>query len=550
MLMDPLAAHLPDLLWLPVAFVLLGAALATLTVTRLRLPAYFWLPLVFGGTSLVSYVLFYVWFLSSSIGRQLSWWTLIIATIAFAWQCADRGVRRLLAQRDAWLPGLLMTLVMLAYVCLLAWPQVSANYRFRIPLPPEDNNAPRVLADRIDWRFYQRGTPPAIMDHGYRSSDRPPLQSGIVLALRPWQISYDTWSYQILGLFCQLGWIPALYALTRTIGLQRRQLVAVFIASICSGFFFVNSIFTWPKLLAATLFLSALALLLHVIRRGEPAPARAIPVIATLIMLALLAHGGPFFSIIALPILLWPLRPWPRVRLRDALLAGAIAATLLAPWLAYQRLYDPPGDRLWKIHFAGLPQDDFSDTRPFPQALREEYGKLTPGRYLAGRWSNIKEQFLVFGKAPPLGPVYWVQWQQFIHHLPALDVLLIGFVALLTTRDRLLRSLTVYAFATLIIWLVLLLAPESALVHHGSYANMALLFLCASALLATLPAPIVIGALTVHVALFAWAWCAWPNQPPPAPQQGNPLYLIVAALCLIAFAIGLRLAPDVLEVHG
>jgi hypothetical protein len=551
--MDSLAAHVVDLAWLPAAFILLGAAGATWVVRRLNLPGFFWLPLVFGSASLVSYGVFYVWFFDSPVGHQVSVWILIAAALLFAWQCTDRAVRQLLAQRDVWLPGLLMLLVMIAYACLLAWPQVTANYRFRIPLPPEDNNAPRALADRMEWRLFQQGTPPPIMDHGYRSSDRPPLQTGITLALRPWQPSSGDWAYESLGLFCQLGWIPALYALARTIRLTRRQLAMVLIGCTCSGFFFLNSIYTWPKLLAAALFLSALALLLYLIQlaharedRDPPETAGILRVSTALTMLALLAHGGPFFSLIALPILLLPLRPWPRLRTRDAILAIAMAASLLAPWLAYQRFYDPPGDRLWKIHFAGLPQDDFQDTRPFLRALREEYARLTPGQYLAGRWSNVKEQFLVFGKAPTSEPIYWGQWQQFIHHLPALDVLLIGFLGLLTSRARpdIVRRLAVYAFVALFIWLLLLLAPESALMHHGSYATAALLFFCASAGLAMLPVVVSWGVMALHVALFAWIWAAaWPNQPPPAAQQGNPLYLLGAALALIAFAIGLRLAP-------
>src|SRR5689334_13345000 len=136
--MDSLAAHLADLAWLPAAFILLGAAGATWVVRRLHLPACFWLPLVFGSTALLSYGVFYVWFFNSPVGHDVSTWLLIVAALLFAWLCTDRAVRQLLAQRDVWLPGLLMLLVMLAYACLLAWPQVTVNYRFRIPMPPED----------------------------------------------------------------------------------------------------------------------------------------------------------------------------------------------------------------------------------------------------------------------------------------------------------------------------------------------------------------------------------------------------------------------------
>jgi hypothetical protein len=208
-----------------------------------------------------------------------------------------------------------------------------------------------------------------------------------------------------------------------------------------------------------------------------------------------------------------------------------------------------------KIHLAGVTHVSVTDNRTFWRALGEEYGKLTLERYLAGRWSNMNEQFLVFGKAPPYGWVYWVQWQQFLHHLPGLGLLLIGFAALLRPRwwrDRdwsaaMVRRLLAYTVAALAIWIVLLLAPESALVHHSSFATTALLFFYASACLANLPNTIVVATLTLHVLLSARVWAAWPLAPP-VPlsmlQALSPGYLWLAALFLAAFAICLRFIPD------
>jgi hypothetical protein len=566
-----LPANAPDLIWLPLVFVLFGAGLATAVVRRLRLPACFWLALVFGATAITSYLDFYVWFFSPSLGRQVSLATLIVSALALAWQCRDESVRRLLTQRDVWLPGLLTLLVMLAYLCVLAWPRTLANYRFDLHLPPEDNIVPRVLADRFEWGFYRHETPPPIMWPGYRSSDRPPVQAGIVLALRPWQISSTSWTYEIIGLLCQLGWIPALYALARTIGVDRRGMIVILIGCATSGFFFLNSIYVWPKFLAATLFLTGLTLLLHVRQRpharrraGESASsdtgahtphALMIVIAGTLFGLALLAHGGPFFSVIALPVLVMMLRPWPRVSIGALLGAVLIPSLLLVPWLVYQRFYDPPGDRLVKMHLAGLEPNDDKDTRSVWRALRDQYRALTLRGYLAGRWSNVTEQFLVFGKAPPLGWVFWLQWQQFFHQLPALDTLLIGCVAFVLPRRsrisderaRLLRSILVYTVAATAIWIVLMLAPNSAMIHQGSYATTALLFFCAGAYLAQLPNAVVIGALAVHVVFSARVWAAWPRDVALSAgmQQPNALYLCAAALFLTAFACCLRMIPEV-----
>jgi hypothetical protein len=552
---SPLPANAPDVLWLPLVFVLFGAGLATTVVRRLRLPPCFWLALVFGATGVASYLLFFVWFFSAPLGRQVSSATLIVSALVFVWHCREERTRRLLQQVDVWLPGLLMMLVMIAYLCVLAWPHTLANYRFDLHLPPEDNLVPRLLADRVDWGFYRHATPPPIMWPGYRSSDRPPLQAGIVLALRPWQLLSTSWTYEIVGLLCQLGWIPALYALARTIGVDRRGMMVILIGCATSGFFFLNSIYVWPKLLAAALFLTGMALLLHV-RRGEhiPQASAIVPIVGTLFTLALLAHGGPFFSLVALPLLLMMLRPWPPVSTVAIIGTLAIGAVLLMPWLAYQRFYDPPGDRLLKIHLAGIAPDDDKDTRTLWRTLRDEYGKLTPARYLAGRWSNVTEQFLVFGKTPPFGWVFWLQWQQFFHQLPALDTLLIGCAACVlppwsrerTERARLLRTILVYAVGSTAIWIVLMLAPNSAMIHQGSYATTVLLFFCVGAYLAMLQDAIVIGALGLHVVFSALVWGAWPTAvvPTPGVPQPNVLYLYAAAFFLGAFALCLRMIPD------
>src|SRR6266540_3747466 len=106
-----LASNISDMIWLPTIFVLLGAASGTYLLRRLRLPPFFWLPLVLGSTCLLSYALFYVYFFSPSAGRSASWWAVVISAALFAWQCRRLEVRRLLADRECWLPGFLATLV-------------------------------------------------------------------------------------------------------------------------------------------------------------------------------------------------------------------------------------------------------------------------------------------------------------------------------------------------------------------------------------------------------------------------------------------------------
>ena len=55
------------------------------------------------------------------------------------------------------------------------------------------------------------------------------------------------------------------------------------------------------------------------------------------------------------------------------LAGGLLALVLYAPWLAYQRLYDPPGDRLLKWHLAGVTEVEVTMTAETRGELREDF---------------------------------------------------------------------------------------------------------------------------------------------------------------------------------
>ena len=69
-------------------------------------------------------------------------------------------------------------------------------------------------------------------------------------------------------------------------------------------------------------------------------------------MLSLLAHGAAAFGLIGLlPLLLRQRHAWNS---RAVLAALATMIVIYAPWQAYQKRFDPPGDRLLKWHLAGV----------------------------------------------------------------------------------------------------------------------------------------------------------------------------------------------------
>jgi hypothetical protein len=271
-----------------------------------------------------------------------------------------------------------------------------------------------------------------------------------------------------------------------------------------------------------------------------------------------------FFSIAAMPILLLNRQVRRGLRFRELLPAALVAALLMAPWMAYQRLYDPPGNRLPKMHLAGVM---VNDSRGTLEAMREAYGKLTFGEIAYTRWLNVKEQGLVFGVSSRDHFADWIQWQQFFHSGPALAFLLIGFGALFSRRLRdaaepewlvtpgvapprvvgLLQVTWLAGFA-LLVWLLLMFVPQYAIIHHGSYATMALLFFCASAYLALMPAWLRRTTLALHLALFAAGWFTMRTLHVLQPEAPAPKWCWWAAVVMVAafggFALAVRLAPE------
>jgi hypothetical protein len=557
--------------WLTVLFILLGLVPGLALTRALRLPAAFCTPMVFATSSAVAYALFWLFFFWPTQAALISSIVLILSVAGLFGAALFTDLLRVLRDRDVWLPGALMFTLTCAYLAYLYWAGVPVDQRFTVPLLPEDNLFPLYLADRLFYRYAFDPAPQAPLTTFIlptKSSDRPPLQAAVVLAVRALSLieprgRIDKTTYQVLTTVCQMVWVPALYLLGRTIGLRRRQLTFVLAGAAFSGFFLLHSLYTWPKFFAAWLFLLALALLIHT-TRAERAPSPSGPlsqgtggalwiVIGAVGALSLLTHGGPFFSALALPVLLLH-RDVRRALRQRRVAAGALAAVLtgvlfLIPWLAYQKYYDPPGNMIPKFHLAGVMTVDDRSTL---QAIKDAYGSVTAGEYFRGRWENLKEQGLVLGKFHAKGPVEWVQWQQYFHHLPALDFLVAGLIAFLASRRARARHaaafdltpLTWYTFVAILIWLWLLFLPSTAWVHHGSFATASLLFFCAAAWIGTLPLWAGSALMGLHTLVFVCFWMSKDTLPTgPAPVWSTPIAIIMTA-AFVAFTLLLRAIPD------
>lgn len=543
--------------WLAALFFGLGLFPGTWLTRRCRLPRWLWLPMVFGAASAIAYAEFWLFLFRPLHAATIASAVVLVSLGAFAVQLSDSRVRQWLRHRDIWLPAAMMLAVTVAYLAYLAWAGgASVTTRFEIPLALEDNLFPWWLADRVYYGYLVspdgRIPPLTTMGLVVQSSDRPPLQTTVLLAVRnltlfgpPGKLTLA--SYQVLTTVCQMVWVAVLYSLGRAMALSRLPLAFALAGAVFSGFFLLNSLYTWPKLFAAWLFLLALATFIHVARAPEAHGWRTWAIIGGASGLALLAHGGPAFSLLVLPGLLARRDVRRAMRLRHLLTAAIVALLFLAPWTAYQRLVDPPGNMLVKAHLAGV---WVPDDRPVLRAIREAYSSLTVTTFLHNRWENVKEQWLVAKVSG--SPAYVTQWQQFYHHLPALDALLVGLAACLLSRrvraaeraPRWLVSLTWYALGTVVLWMLLLFSPGTALVHHGSYAATALLFFCGAAWLATLPGWIAGAMMIAHAGLFIGCWLAAGTVSGGPPPSWKPIAGIVMTMAFILFLGLLTAIPE------
>jgi hypothetical protein len=447
-----------------------------------------------GGTAILCFWLFYA---NAAIGETASFFFVFASAGAIFWcwrQVIERTVLRGLA-----IPFALWGLAA-AFVVFLGFihggsgePLVTASIRFSHQLP-SDNDIPRFFADYFYLHGHQ-GTPPPFGD--WLSSDRPPLQVGYVLSQRPFGWDDSGLHYEVLGVIVQQLWILGLWALLCAARLTPRTRGLVALAAIVSDVAIVNAFFVWPKLIAASFLLAALALVLSEdwprLRQQPWAGA----LFAALCALAFLSHGSSAFVILPLlGVAVWRGRPsaaWIGT-------AVAVGIVLLAPWSAYQRYADPPGDRLIKWQIGGSLE---IDDRGALETIADSYQGTGFGGAVANKWGNltqmvgygdvdraVSEAADEIGERNPGKAIIALRLPRFYDLLPFLGLLLLGPVAMAVAwlcgrRPRgpdwsFAVFCLAFTAAACAVWALLMFGGENGktVLHQGSLA-VPLLAVCA-----------------------------------------------------------------------
>ena len=328
---------------------------------------------------------FWTYYGGRVLGESFSYFVVLGSAGLIVWCLAERRIDRGLLRRLA---------VPLVAVGARARPSSSSSAS-STAAPTRRSSPPRPVSPMACPATTRcRSTSPnGIFPHGHQRrpelggewllSDRPPLQVGYALSQRPFG----------------LGFRASLPAARRrpAAALDRRPLGAAaggpggpltralaMVTVLVSDMAIINGFFVWPKLLPAAMLLAAAALVMTPLWQDLRHNLWAAALVAALCALAMLGHGGSVFA------------DHPAGRSSPPIAgcrAGAGSASrvavgivFMAPWSAYQKWGDPPGNRLVKWTLAGEPP---IDDRGIVETIVDSYGEAGVGGTLQNKAQNF-----------------------------------------------------------------------------------------------------------------------------------------------------------------
>lgn len=556
-------AVLPAFLVALAFFLLPGLPLAVRLVARGRLSPGGTVPVAIVFSCTAGYLTFWAYFLHPLFGHVFAGLVLSCSgavLVADLWK--GGAARALVLSDDVRLPLALTALVGLFYLSLVYSVDLDVRtggeVRVRFldfPLAI-DNELPYYFADRL----YHRQDPRELIGD-WHSSDRPPLQAGLLLLPPVGQLSGQPLIYSLIaGCAYQCAWVPAVWWLWAAAGLPRRRAGLALLLAVLTGFALVNTVFTWPKMLAAGLVVFAVTFALFGQKPGRPFPLLNVALLGLSAASGSLAHGGVAFTLLPLAVLL--LLPRYNPGLSRLAAGAAVYLATMAPWSLYQALYDPPGTRLVLHHLAGRGTKE-RDDRPALRSILDAYGEIGFGQVVANKVANLKVLFRADAR-PPEELYPWphnhdaTQWPEdavgfrrceFLCLFWAPGLLNLGWVVALVYARRSPPALnptlgvTVLALclASVAAWVVLMFGPGSTVIHQGSYATFLLLFAALAAWLTSLPARWAATLVVLQGTIFAAGWLLTS----PANDYGLPnVFMIPLGVGFFAALASTALGPS------
>lgn len=512
-----------------ILFFLPGAAVSFACAARLKLSTEHALVVMVVSTGTFGYLAFWI-YLASKVAGQIFSYSLALASLAIVFSFIRTPRVKILVRELATPAGYVFVtgFCYLSLFYIFSNPFNSgadvANLRFFNGVQPGDNLIPLFFAEKI----YAHQPLSPICCGDWLSSDRPPLQAGIFLLQRPLRLLGSVGlQYQILGTVLQCLWICGVWMLLRVLRASAQSIKQALGFLVFSGFLFYNSVYVWPKLLAAAFMLFVAAFFLDARINSRALTGLEIALAALSFSLAILAHPGSVFTLPALFTLLLPrIKPY---------YASAMLILLLfaAPWMAYQKFYDPPGNRLLKMHLAGVVP---VDSRSTWQAFRDSYGSHSLGTIARNKWGNLTGL---------LGPPSRIAQREYMFNaigvVDAAWLVVPFFLMRKDARRALPRAglLILIALLNILIWALVMFGPAQTFTTVSSYADILILCIGLLGFLLLLP-PFVVATLFALEVLNFFAWVFFkplalprPDNIAVAPTLQWPI-LIAGLLCTAA----------------
>jgi hypothetical protein len=563
-----LLSHLSALAVLPayavglLLFLLPGFPLALRLAAAGRIQPFLVLPVTIVFSCLAGYLTFWAYVFDLNVGFHFRQAVLLAgAALLFVFVRGGHAIRSLALSAEVWIPLTLTALVGAFYLALTysvnLWVPLSEvpQLRFLDFTLPRDNDIPYFFADRL----YNGFAPHGILIGEWHYSDRPPLQAGLLLIQLAFGYLIDqpgAYSFAV-GVALQCAWVPAVWAMCRAAGLTQRRagLVVLFVS--LTGFALVNTVFTWPKLLAAALTVIAVTLALFDRGlKGHVFPLAKAALLGLSAALAFLAHGSVAFTLLPLGLLLLTPRYYPG--LSRLVVAGVAFAATVYPWMLFQSRYDPPGNLLVYQHIAGR-SPAWDDAKPLWRNLLDAYEGLSAGQILENKRANMRVLFMASRKPapdqfpwPPDGaPEAWpvdaaaLRRCEFMCLFWAPGLLNIGWVVAVAAAGRRRAVLDpglgyvvpALGLSGVLTWVVVMFGPGSTVIHQGSYATVLLFMAAPAAWLTTLSNRTAYLLLFLQGTLFTFGWLLTS----PANDYGLPNFVVIP-LAIVFFVLLVRVA--------
>ena len=306
-------------------------------------------------SSLLAYIVFWIYYFNHIVGRVSSIVILLFCIILFFYRF--KSLKEYIKDTFFLRPLTLCFMVGCLYLGILLLYYTSgdvavvANDRFTWSLPA-DNHIPRMVFD-----IAYNGLPLHSLGDYWFVSDRPPLATAMLLLLHPVSIFIADQSlfYQFFGTYVQLLWIPVLYYLCDFFSFSKRLRNFIISCAVFSGVFLINSVYIWPKLSTTVYFCLVLFLIFELADEKKNTTKAAVSAILIGIsaVMAILTHGGIMFSLLTLGLAVLICEKRARYNYRDILYTFGSFAAIYAPWHIYAQNNDPGGNKLLKLIFAG-----------------------------------------------------------------------------------------------------------------------------------------------------------------------------------------------------